>query len=41
MLGGSVGGFSIDTLIALGTYLVIPVLNIFFIIFLEINQPQV
>jgi len=41
MLGGSVGGFSIDTLIALGTYLIIPVLNIFFIIFLEINQPQV
>jgi flagellar protein FlaJ len=41
MLGGSVGGMAIDTLIALGTYLVIPVLNILFIVFLEVNQPQV
>jgi archaeal flagellar protein FlaJ len=41
MLGGSVGGMAVDTLIALGTYLVIPVLNILFIVFLELNQPQV
>ena len=41
ILGGTIGGVDIDILVALGTYAVIPILNLFFIIFLEINQPQV
>lgn len=41
MLGGVVGGVAVSGIIALGTYVVIPVLNILFIVFLEINQPQI
>jgi flagellar protein FlaJ len=41
MLGGKVGGVDINVIITVGTYLVIPVLNIIFIIFLEINQPEI
>ncbi|MEM4397299.1 MAG: type II secretion system F family protein [Candidatus Woesearchaeota archaeon] len=41
VMGGTIAGFRLDTLIALGTYLVIPILNVLFIIFLEINQPEI
>lgn len=40
ILGGVVGGIPIDTLIVLGTYLVIPLLNIGFIMFLQLTQPE-
>jgi len=41
ILGGFVGGIPIDTLIVVGTYLVVPLLNIGFIIFLQFTQPEV
>ena len=41
MLGGTIGGFGVSTVIAVGTYIVIPVLNVLFLIFLEVNQPQI
>ncbi len=41
MLGGAIGGFNISTIIAVGTYLVIPLLNVLFLVFLEVNQPQI
>lgn len=40
MLGGAIGGVDVDVLIVLGTYIAIPLLNIFFIIFLESTQPE-
>ncbi len=40
ILGGAVGGFSVGTLATFGTYLVIPVLNVGFILFLNIVQPE-
>jgi archaellum biogenesis protein FlaJ (TadC family) len=41
VIGGDVGGISINTLINLGTYLIIPALNVLFLIFLELNQPEI
>ncbi|MFC1753044.1 type II secretion system F family protein [Thermoproteota archaeon] len=41
MLGGKVGGTNVDTVIVIGTYIVIPLLNIFFISFLKFTQPEV
>ncbi|MEM4397048.1 MAG: type II secretion system F family protein, partial [Candidatus Woesearchaeota archaeon] len=41
VMGGTIGGYRLDTLIGIGTYLVIPLLNILFIIFLELNQPEI
>jgi flagellar protein FlaJ len=41
ILGGNIGGISVDALVAFGTYVAIPILNIMFILFLELNQPQV
>ncbi|MFH2020513.1 MAG: type II secretion system F family protein [archaeon] len=38
---GNIGGISINTIIVLGTYIVIPVLNILFLVFLELNQPEI
>ena len=40
MLGGKIMGLNIKTLIALGTYLLIPLLNISFIAFLRFTQPK-
>lgn len=39
MLGGAIAGINVNTLITLGTYIIIPLLNIFFMIFLQITQP--
>jgi archaeal flagellar protein FlaJ len=41
VLGGKIGGVSVNTIITIGTYLVIPAMNILFIIFLELNQPEI
>ena len=40
MLGGEIGGLDVSILIAIGTYLVIPILNVFFILFLTLTQPE-
>ena len=40
ILGGGLGGIPIDVLLSISTYLVIPLLNVLFIIFLELNQPE-
>ncbi|MBN1502990.1 type II secretion system F family protein [Candidatus Woesearchaeota archaeon] len=41
MLGGKIGGMDINVLITFGTYVIIPVLNVIFIFFLEVTQPEV
>ncbi|MBI2575343.1 type II secretion system F family protein [Candidatus Woesearchaeota archaeon] len=41
LLGGTIGGMSVDTVMALGAYAAIPVLNIAFLLFLQVNQPEV
>lgn len=40
ILGGNIGGFSVGTLAKAGTYIVIPFLNIAFILFLNIINPE-
>ncbi|MDO8628574.1 MAG: type II secretion system F family protein, partial [Nanoarchaeota archaeon] len=40
LLGGSIGGFDVKTLAFFGTYIGLPVLNILFILFLNIIQPE-
>ncbi|MCG2719902.1 MAG: type II secretion system F family protein [Nanoarchaeota archaeon] len=39
-MGGEIGGLSVSTLATVGTYLVIPLLNVGFIIFLSVVQPN-
>jgi len=41
MLGGTIGGLNISVIIGFGTYLLIPLMNIGFIIFLNVSQPEV
>lgn len=41
LLGGKVGGIDVNVITVIGTYLVIPILNISFITFLELTQPEV
>ncbi len=41
MLGGTIGGMKVDTVMALGAYVAIPFMNIAFIIFLQMSQPDV
>ncbi len=41
LLGGSLGGMGVGTVMALGSYVAIPLLNIGFIIFLQMTQPEV
>ena len=40
MLGGTIGGMDVNTLILIGGYFVIPLLNVAFLIFLEATQPS-
>jgi len=40
ILGGGIGGIPVDVIIALGTYLVIPLLNVMSIVFIEVSQPE-
>jgi flagellar protein FlaJ len=39
ILGGKILGLDIQTVIVLGTYAIIPMLNVAFILFLEVSQP--
>jgi archaeal flagellar protein FlaJ len=41
VLGGNIGGMDVNVIISVGTYLVIPLLNVLFIVFLEMNQPEI
>jgi len=41
ILGGTIMGMPVDMVIALGTYIIIPLLNIVFIVFLELTQPMI
>jgi len=41
ILGGNVGNMSVGSMMVIGTYLVIPLLNVFFIIFLQMTQPNI
>ncbi|MEK6854056.1 MAG: hypothetical protein AABX60_01855, partial [Nanoarchaeota archaeon] len=41
MLGGTLGGIGVDVVMAVGAYLIIPLLNIGFIVFLQVTQPEV
>ncbi len=41
MLGGSLGGLGVGTVMALGAYVAIPMMNIGFIVFLQMTQPEV
>jgi pilus assembly protein TadC len=41
LLGGTIGGMGVDTLMSLCAYIAIPLLNIGFIVFLQMSQPEV
>ncbi|MFW5852463.1 MAG: hypothetical protein ACOCUR_00360 [Nanoarchaeota archaeon] len=41
ILGGTVGNMDINTLMILGTYVFIPMLNVLFIVFMEMTQPSI
>jgi len=40
MLGGSIGGLSVASIASMGTYIAIPLMNIGFIVFLEVVSPK-
>ncbi len=41
LLGGTLGGIGVDVVMAVGAYVVIPLLNIAFLVFLQVTQPEV
>ncbi len=41
ILGGKIGSINVEVLISAGTYIMIPLMNIAFLIFLEVSQPEV
>lgn len=41
LLGGKIGGLGVDVVMALGAYIAIPLMNIAFLLFLQVNQPEV
>ncbi|MFH1133778.1 MAG: type II secretion system F family protein [Nanoarchaeota archaeon] len=41
MLGGTIGGQSVPNIMLFGTYVIVPLLNIGFLLFLEATQPEV
>ncbi|MBW2967709.1 type II secretion system F family protein [Candidatus Woesearchaeota archaeon] len=41
LLGGTVGGMDVNIIIVLGTYVVIPIMNVSFLTFLEVTQPEI
>ncbi|MDP2750095.1 MAG: type II secretion system F family protein [Nanoarchaeota archaeon] len=41
LLGGTVGNIGVESLMIYGTYLVIPALNVAFIIYLQMSQPEI
>ncbi|MBI3051867.1 type II secretion system F family protein [Candidatus Woesearchaeota archaeon] len=40
ILGGKIGGLGVDVIMALGAYVLIPVLNAAFLLFLQVSQPE-
>ena len=40
VIGGAIGGVSVKTISIIGTYFVIPILNIAFLVFLTLTQPE-
>ncbi|MFW6231383.1 MAG: type II secretion system F family protein, partial [Nanoarchaeota archaeon] len=41
ILGGTVGNIDVNTLMIMGTYVFIPLLNVIFIVFMEMTQPSI
>jgi flagellar protein FlaJ len=41
LLGGKIGGLGVTTVIVLGTYVFIPLMNVLFLAFLEMTQPEI
>ncbi|MEM0231298.1 MAG: type II secretion system F family protein [Candidatus Woesearchaeota archaeon] len=41
ILGGNVGNMNIGTLMVVSTYVAIPILNVLFLVFLEMSQPNI
>jgi len=41
MLGGKIAGMDINVLIVFGAYVVIPVMNILFMMFIGLTQPEI
>lgn len=41
ILGGTIGNMDVTTLMVLGTYVFIPLLNILFVVFMELTQPTI
>lgn len=41
LLGGTLGGIGVDVVMAVGAYVVIPLLNVGFLAFLQMTQPEV
>ncbi|MBW2996712.1 type II secretion system F family protein [Candidatus Woesearchaeota archaeon] len=41
LLGGKVGGLDVNIVIVIGTYIIIPLMNVSFLAFLEITQPEI
>jgi flagellar protein FlaJ len=41
VIGGDIGGMSVSSILNIGTYIAIPMLNMLFLVFLELNQPEI
>jgi flagellar protein FlaJ len=41
MLGGKLGGMDINIVIVMGAYVIIPIMNVIFLLFIEMTQPEV
>ncbi|MBU2561786.1 MAG: type II secretion system F family protein [Nanoarchaeota archaeon] len=41
LLGGKIGGMNVNVIIVIGTYVIIPFLNVSFLTFLELTQPEI
>ncbi|MBN1544350.1 type II secretion system F family protein [Candidatus Woesearchaeota archaeon] len=41
LLGGKIGGMNVNVVIVIGTYVIIPFLNVSFLTFLELTQPEI
>lgn len=41
LLGGKVGGMNVNVVIVIGTYVIIPFMNVAFMTFLELTQPEI
>lgn len=41
ILGGQIGGIGVQALMAIGTYAIVPLINIGFLLFLQMTQPEI